>query len=302
MLATAPLLDPGLLRRLETFQLLAARVARSALKGERRSRTRGQSIEFADHRHYVPGDDLRHLDWNLYGRLDRLFVKLHEEERELPVRIFLDASESMNFGEPSKFLVARRIAAAIGHVALYGFDRVSVFPFPDVDRPGEVPRRAALRSVRGRKSARAFLENLGALAASGTGDLNAALRGGAAGMRRAGTAVVVGDFLDPAGYEDGLAALLAAGCQVVAVQVLASEEWEPAAFGDLKVIDSESGAETEVTFGRYRLAAYRRTVADYVARLREHCVARGIRFFGVNTATPIDDLLLKEFRHARLWA
>ena len=86
------------------------RGAKSSAKGERRSRARGQSVEFADHRNYVAGDDFRYLDWNLYGRLERLFLKLYEEERELPVRIFLDASESMTFGEPRKFDFARQVA------------------------------------------------------------------------------------------------------------------------------------------------------------------------------------------------
>src|SRR5882672_3593005 len=125
------LLTPELLRRLEQFQLLAARRAKSSARGERRSKARGQSVEFADHRTYVAGDDFRYIDWNLFGRLDRLFLKLYEEERELPVRIFLDASESMSFGEPRKFDFARQIAAAIGYVALCGFDRVSVIPFPE---------------------------------------------------------------------------------------------------------------------------------------------------------------------------
>src|SRR5437868_14910366 len=121
-----PLLTPELLRRLEQFQLLAARRAKSSARGERRSRARGQSVEFADYRTYVPGDDFRYLDWNLFGRLERLFLKLYEEERELPVRIFLDSSESMTFGEPRKFDFARQVAAAVGYVALAGFDRVSV--------------------------------------------------------------------------------------------------------------------------------------------------------------------------------
>src|SRR5512143_700839 len=152
------LLTPELLRRLEQFQLLAARRAKSSARGERRSRARGQSVEFADYRNYVHGDDFRYLDWNLYGRLERLFLKLYEEERELPVRIFLDASESMAFGEPAKFDFARQVAAAIGYVALSGFDRVSVVPFPDMAsdsegdpaaRLAELAARSALRSVRG---------------------------------------------------------------------------------------------------------------------------------------------------------
>src|SRR6476646_6133872 len=125
------LLSADLLRRLEQFQLLAQRRAKSAAKGERRSKARGQSVEFADHRNYVAGDDFRYLDWNLFGRLDRLFLKLYEEERELPVTIFLDASESMTFGMPRQFDFARQVAAAVGYVALCGFDRVSVVIFPD---------------------------------------------------------------------------------------------------------------------------------------------------------------------------
>src|SRR4029434_4184397 len=118
------LLTPELLRRLEQFCSLAARRAKSSAKGERRSKARGQSVEFADHRSYVAGDDFRYLDWNLFGRLDRLFLKLYEEERQSPVAIFLDASESMPFGEPRKFDFARQVAAAVGYVALSGFDRV----------------------------------------------------------------------------------------------------------------------------------------------------------------------------------
>src|SRR2546427_9831137 len=105
------LLTPELLRRLEQFQLLAARRAKSSAKGERRSRARGQSVEFADHRSYVAGDDFRYLDWKLYCRLDRVFLELYEEERQLPVRVFLDASEAMTFGEPRKFDFARQVVA-----------------------------------------------------------------------------------------------------------------------------------------------------------------------------------------------
>src|SRR5438132_2179288 len=183
----AALLTPALLRRLEQFQLLAARRAKSSLKGERRSKARGQSVEFADYRNYVAGDDFRYLDWNLYGRLDRLFLKLYEEERELPVTVFLDASESMTFGEPRKFDFARQVAAAVGYVALCGFDRVSVVTFPDISqeptneselktRTQELAARGALQSWRGRKSARQFFQNINQLTAGGASELHDSLR------------------------------------------------------------------------------------------------------------------------------
>ncbi|MBP7825034.1 MAG: DUF58 domain-containing protein [Verrucomicrobia bacterium] len=322
------LLTPELLRRLEQFQLLAARRAKSSSKGERRSRARGQSVEFADHRSYVPGDDFRYLDWNLFGRLDRLFLKLYEEERELPVRIFLDASESMTFGEPRKFDFARQVAAAIGYVALCGFDRVSVIPFPSAEsgvrsaespsgaadanapRPalrsphssGELAARGGLRSVRGKKSSMQFFQNLNALTAGGGADLNEALRRGALEARQTGLAIVLSDFLDPAGYERGLNALIGRGFQVSCVQILAPEELTPANYGDLRLVDSESGAVQEVTFGRYRLKAYQQTVQNFVQRLREYCTQRGINFFLAPSNMDLQDLLLKQLRKAEVWS
>ena len=327
------LITPELLRRLEQFQLLAARRAKSSAKGERRSRARGQSVEFADHRSYVPGDDFRYLDWNLFGRLDKLFLKLYEEERELPVRIFLDASESMTFGEvlaqghPSKFDFARQVAAAIGYVALCGFDRVSVMPFPNAEfglrsaesqraassvntprsalRPPptseELAARGALRSVRGKKSSMQFFQNLSALTAAGGVDLNEALRRGALEARQSGLAIVLSDFLDPAGYEAGLTALVGRGFQVNVVQILAPEELAPTTFGDLRLVDSESGGLQEVTFGRYRMKAYQQTVQNFIQRLREFTTKRGINFFMAPSNMDLQDLLLKQLRKSEVW-
>jgi len=296
----AALLTADLLRRLEQLQMLATRRAKSSAKGERRSRARGQSVEFADHRNYTPGDDFRYLDWNLYGRLDRLFLKLYEEERELPVRIFLDASESMTFGAPPKFDFARQIAAAIGYVALCGFDRVTVYAFPD--NPDNIVPRGALRAVRGRKSAMRFFQNITDLSAKGSANFNEALRHGAIEARQAGVAVVLSDFLDPAGYEPGMSALLARGFQINAIQILAPEELNPTTYGDLKLIDSETGAEQEVSFGKYRLKAYQQTVQNYCQRLREYCQARGIRFFSVGSDMPLEKLLLQQLRQSEVWS
>jgi uncharacterized protein (DUF58 family) len=293
------LLTPELLRRLEQFQLLAARRAKSSARGERRSKARGQSVEFADHRNYVPGDDFRYLDWNLYGRLEKLFLKLYEEERELPVRIFLDASESMAFGEPRKFDFARQVAAAVGYVALCGFDRVSVVPFPD--NPAETAVRGALRAVRGRKSALNFFQNLSQITAKGTANFNESLRRGALESRQAGVAVVLSDFLDPAGYESGLTALVGRGFQVNAVQILAPDELTPTTFGDLRLVDAETGGLQEVTFGRYRMASYQQMVQNFCQRLREYCSSRGISFFMASSNTALEYLLLKQLRQAEVW-
>ncbi|MEY4385523.1 MAG: hypothetical protein RLY20_806 [Verrucomicrobiota bacterium] len=306
-----PLLTPELLRQLEQFQLLAARRAKSSAKGERRSKARGQSVEFADHRNYVPGDDFRYLDWNLYGRLDRLFLKLYEEERELPVRIFLDASESMTFGEPRKFDFARQVAAAIGYVALCGFDRVSVNVFPSGERGAVNAEPTAVRNqqaavqnslsrVRGKKSSLQFLQNLARLHAGGTANFNESVRRGALEARQAGLAIVLSDFLDPAGYEAGLTTLIGRGFQVDVVQILAPEELEPTTFGDLRLVDAETGDEREVTFGKFRLKHYQQTVQNFCGRLREYCSGRGMNYFLAASNTDLSDLLLKQLRQAEV--
>jgi uncharacterized protein (DUF58 family) len=314
------LLSASLLRQLDQLELRVGRRSRNSGRGERRSRARGQSVEFADHRTYVAGDDLRRLDWNLYGRLDRLFIKIYEEEREIPVDVFLDASESMLFGTPTKFDFARRLAAAIGYVALSGFDRLSVRVFPD--RPGAGPglelerggeagggggnmqaaHRAALRGVQGKKTATLFFRNLAQVRPGGAADFNESLRQGAMQSRRPGLAVVLSDLLDPRGYAAGLDALLGRGFHVQVVQVLAREELDPSTFGDLRLVDSETGGEQEVTFGRYRLGAYRRVVENYTAKLREFCRSRGVGFIRVGSDASLEGVLLKELREASLLA
>jgi hypothetical protein len=188
---------------------------------------------------------------------------------------------------------------------------VSVIPFPSLAAEGqrderarlaEVAARGALRSVRGKRSAIQFFNDLGALTATGSATLNEALRRGALEARQAGLAIVLSDFLDPAGYESGLTALVGRGFQVDIVQILAPDELSPSTYGDLRLVDSETGGTQEVTFGRYRLKAYQQTVQNFIQRLREFCQSRGINFFTVPSNTPLQDLLLKQLRRAEVWA
>lgn len=298
------LLHPSLLHRLEQLQWMSHRRSPSTNRGERKSKARGHSVEFADYRSYVAGDDLRHLDWNLYGRLDRLFVRLYEEEREWPVHLFLDASASMNFGSgQSKFAWAQRLTAALGYVALCGFDRVTVRTFPEnaTTTPASSAAQPSfrLRAVRGKRQARDFLANVARLAPGGPGDLNASLRRWSLEMRRPGVVMVISDFLDPQGFAPGLESLVTRGCLLQIVQVLAPEEWEPPWHGDLRMVDCETGAEQDVTFGRFRLHAYQRTVQHFTGNLRHFCRARGIGYTLVRTDQTVEDFVLRELRRIR---
>src|SRR5215468_9455936 len=127
----APLLDPQFLHRLEQLELVSRKIFLGLMKGERKSKRKGQSVEFADYKNYVIGDDLRHLDWNLYARLDRLFIRLFMEEEDLHFYVLIDNSLSMDFGNPSKLHYARQMAAALGFIGLVNMDRVVVEAFDD---------------------------------------------------------------------------------------------------------------------------------------------------------------------------
>jgi uncharacterized protein (DUF58 family) len=120
------LLDPSFMSRLDQLDILSRKLLAGKLKGERRSKRRGQSVEFADYRNYVIGDDLRFIDWNIYARLDKLFLKLFLEEEDLSLFILVDVSKSCDYGEPNKAIYLKRVAAALGYVGLVNYNRVHV--------------------------------------------------------------------------------------------------------------------------------------------------------------------------------
>src|ERR1700722_2825021 len=156
----APLLDPQFLARLEQLELVSRKIFLGLMKGERKSKRKGQSVEFADYRNYVIGDDLRHLDWNLYARLDRLFLRLFQEEEDLHFYVLIDNSLSMSFGTPSKLHYARQVAAALGFIGLVNLDRVMIEAFND-------SLTQSLPAIRGRRSLWRLLDFLGKLEPAG---------------------------------------------------------------------------------------------------------------------------------------
>src|SRR5882762_11547678 len=163
------LLDPQFLARLEQLELVSKKIFMGRMKGERRSKRKGQSVEFADYRNYVVGDDLRFLDWNLFARLDKLFIRLFHEEEDLHFYLLLDNSLSMDFGTPTKLHYARQIAAALGFIGLVNLDRVVIEAFNE-------KLTQSLPAVRGRRSLWRLLDFLGKLEPAGASDLAQAMR------------------------------------------------------------------------------------------------------------------------------
>src|SRR5271154_6518856 len=166
---TLSLLDPKFLAQLEQLELVTKKIFLGRMKGERRSKRKGQSVEFADYRNYVVGDDLRFLDWNLYARLDRLFIRLFMEEEDLHFYVLIDNSLSMDFGTPSKLHYAKQIAAALGFIGLVNMDRVVVEAFND-------RLTQTMPAARGRRSMWRLMDFLKKLDSAGTSDLKQALK------------------------------------------------------------------------------------------------------------------------------
>jgi uncharacterized protein (DUF58 family) len=282
------LLEPSFLRRLEQLQLTARRILKGQQHGERRSRARGQSVEFADFRNYSIGDDLRYLDWNLYARLEKLFLKLYEEEQEMRVTLFLDGSESMGFGEPSKLLAAKKIAAALGYIALANFDAVSGVAL------GE--KMTKLRSLRNRKSSSCLFDFLSNIQPSGSAGLNVELRKHANSVQRGGLAIVLSDLLEATGFEEGLTAIQSRGCDIFLFHILAPEERKPDFSGDFRLLDAETASSEEVSFPRVRLAAYEKSVQAWCNGVQGICNKRGILYLPIGSEMPFEDVVLKTLR------
>lgn len=284
------LLDPAFLRKLEQLQVLCRKVFRGRLKGERRSRKKGTSVEFADYRDYVRGDDTRFIDWNIYGRLERLFLKLFLEEEDLAFYLIVDASASMAFGEPmTKFDYARRTAAALGYVALANQDKVGVSAF--CSHLCEV-----FRPARGKFQLHKLLNFLGGLKAEAGTSLEQSCRDFVTQHRQSGIVVVLSDFLDDYGYEDALKYFFSRPYEVYVIQILSEEERKPTLQGHLELLDSETGERQEITASEGLLRQYQQTLEAYCGGLRDWCARHDMTYLATSTGVPIETLLLNYLR------
>lgn len=296
--AAHTLLTEVVRRRLEPLMLVARKVRVGAMKGDRRSIKRGNSIEFADYRNYVPGDDLRQLDWNIYARLERPFIKLLEDEEDLTAHLILDASASMDFppegeADQKKLLYAKRIFAGLAYLSLTSNDRLILTAVNDGGS-------ATFGPVRGRGRGIAMLRFIQDLDVGGITDLNIMLGDYARRARRPGLALIISDMFSPTGYIDGLNALLSRGHEVAFIHVLAPEEISPPLVGDLRLIDVETGQAQEVTVDATMRGIYQQRLSAWRDEIRDECLRRGAYYFPLVTDAPWERVILSDMRRAGL--
>jgi uncharacterized protein (DUF58 family) len=284
------LFDDRFLHTLEHLHMVSRKVFTGNLRAERRTRKVGSGIEFADHRTYARGDDFRYIDWNLYGRLDRLLLRLFEEEEDLYIYILVDVSDSMAIGTPlPKLHYAMQVGAALSYVGLANLDRVAIIPFSDrlIDR---------LPPSRGKNRIFRVFEFLRSCDIGGQTQLAECMKTFVTQNKRRGLAVVISDFYDPVGFEQGLNTLRYNKFEPFVLQVYDAREAEPQLHGDLALVDCETGDTREVTVSRSLLEAYQREHEKCCKELEAYCTKYGTAFFRTHTTIPFDQLVLKIFR------
>jgi len=282
------LLSAEMMAKLERMELISRKIFRGRMKGERRSKRKGQSVEFADFRNYVVGDDLRFIDWNLFARMDRLYLKIFLEEEDLHVYTIVDDSMSMDFGTPTKFLTAKRIAAALGYIGLCRGDRVSVSTFSKAASP---------LVLRGRSSSHRLIGQLqSATTQNPSPSMEESVRRFCLKNSGKGIVILITDLLSKTGYETALKMLVAREMDIYLIHILSPEELQPKLAGDLKLVDSEDSDMREVSISASLLARYRQTLDSFIESARSFCNRRSIAYVSVRSDQPIDPLLNEYLR------
>lgn len=287
------LLTPKLLRSLARLRLHSPAPVYSSYKGESKSRRKGSSVEFSDYREYEPGDDFRHIDWNIYHRLDRLFVRLFTEEQSRSLNVLLDTSESMSLGNPPKVEYGKGVAAALSYVALWSGDEARI---------GSAGTTLAWKTPRwrGRHRAHDIFSALENLTAAGLTDLTRAMANLAKSRQQAGSiTVLISDLLDP-GWDAALGALASLGKRPVLIHLLDVQDWSPTINGDVEIVDSETGERLSLTVDAAVVHQFRDRASAWAERVRDRSLKLGIACYQLDTSLDLESFVLHALREGGL--
>ena len=294
------MLTPQFLKQLDPFHIGAKHSFRGKFRGERRSLNRGTGMEFADYRAYEPGDDLRYVDWNIYARLGKLFIKLHHTDEDLPLALLLDSSRSMEFGTPTKLTCAKQIVAALGYIALAHADSVAIYTCTE-------RLSVALPPTSGKSQFSRLTKAITAIAANGQTRLTECLKQLPMYQRPPGMVVILSDFLDPDSYAVGFKSLLGRGFLITAIHLVSQEEIDPQAHmenavtgSDWLVEDAETGETRAITFNAEILTQYQAQQQTFCADLQRFCIDQGIGYAQLKNNSPIEPFVLQELHRIGL--
>lgn len=267
-LALNEIVDDRFLAALERLRIVARRVAARGRPAEQRSMDRGGGVEFKDFRPYAPGDDLRRVDWNVYRRSGKVFLRLFEELEDLPLYVLPDVSASAWFEQPPRVKAGLRVALALSSIALSQHDRVSVIPISD-------DARWLVRGTSGKGRVLTIASRFTQIEPGGRTDLVRSLATFSAMPLRPGLACIISDFFDPSGIEAVLQAIARLRHRVLLVRLVRMSDQAPALAGDIRLIDCETNSATDVAITPTTLARYREEVERFDRALAAFAMARG---------------------------
>lgn len=285
------MLSPEFLTKLDQLRIQSQKPFRGRFRGDRRSLNRGTGVEFADYRLYQHGDDLRYLDWNVYARLEKLFIKLFQADEELPVSILIDTSQSMQFGEPTKLQYAKQLAAALSYISLANSDRVALYTLAE-------RLTTALPSTYGKSQFGRIQKVLTTVEASGTTNLTECLKHLATHQPQAGVVIVLSDFLDSAGYTAGINSLLGRRFSLTLVHIQCQEEIEPPPTGEWRLEDAETGETKEITINEETINHYQNRQKEFCENLQSYCTQQGIGYIQISTDVDYESVIMNSMQRA----
>lgn len=279
-----PDFSDAFLRRLSLFHFKPRPGIPGKGAGEHLVRKGGASVEFSDYRTYSFGDDFRIVDWNSFARLDKMFVKVFRDEEGFVLHLLLDCSRSMDWGTPNKFLFARRLSAAIGYVALSGYNWVTL---------QSLPSTYTFPEKRGRAMIPLFFRFLDNISSQGPCELNRAFDEYARKNPRPGLLFILSDAMSPLGVEGGVKRLLSLGYQVVFLHIVAPEEMEPKWSGDFELEDLEWGNKVDVSLDPFSRRTFRLAFERWRQNLRDFCAAHQVPYLCLPSSLKVEEVMLR---------
>jgi uncharacterized protein (DUF58 family) len=281
--------DTEFLKKLDTIAINVRMLMSEGGGGNRKSRSKGSSVEFSDFREYSIGDDFRRIDWNAYGRFDKLFIKLFMEEQEAMINIFVDSSKSMDFGSPKKSELALKLAGVLSFLALNNLDRVCI---NSLNKDSFKQSTA----VTGRSMFDRCISFLEGINFAGETDINASIK--KKDIRSRGMAVIISDFFSPGGIEEAIKYLLYKKQDVFLIQVLSPEELNPELEGQVRLLDSETGKVMDVAVTPALLKQYHSKLNEFNGSIKEFCSRMGATYIQVSSADPIEKIVFEQFTNS----
>jgi uncharacterized protein (DUF58 family) len=281
--------DSEFLKKLDNIALSARITMNSGASGGRKSKAKGSSVEFSDYREYSAGDDFRRIDWNAYGRFDKLFVKLFMEEREALVNIFIDSSKSMDFGNPKKSMTALKLSGVFAFLALNNLDKVCINGIKETSINQSVP-------ITGKNMFHRCLSFLDNIEFSGETNINACIK--KKNLQTRGISIIISDFFSSGGVEEAIKYLSYKNQQVVLIHVLSPEELNPEVYGQVRLVDSESREGRNMTITPTMLKYYEKKLGSFISNIKDFSSKMGAAYIQVSSEEQIEKIVFEYLTRA----